>query len=143
MGAISFGEMLQTPEARAARRAQRRLGVRMRAAARIIAIPALIMMLYALYLFWRETWPFPRGAGATMYTIASTTTVPLGELLTSEDLLAANWWMSVSILALIALPGINVVLVLWENLRLRRWVDALAAAGVLALLLIGALSGKR
>jgi hypothetical protein len=135
--------MLQTPEARAARRAQRRLGVRMRAAARIIAIPALIMMLYALYLFWRETWPFPRGAGATMYTIASTTTVPLGELLTSEDLLAANWWMSVSILALIALPGINVVLVLWENLRLRRWVDALAAAGVLALLLIGALSGKR
>jgi hypothetical protein len=117
--------------------------VRIRTAARVIALPALIAMLYALFMFWRETWPFPRGAGATMWTIVSTTTVPVDELLTSEDFLAPNWWMSIGLLALIALPGINVALVLRENFRLHRWIDTLAASGVLVILICGALSGRR
>ncbi len=98
-------------------------------------------MIGALFVFWRDTWPFPVGVGATEWTIASTTTIPVSELFSTEDFLAPNWWMSVSILALIALPAVNVTLVLWENLRTRRWLDVAAALGVLAILLFGALSG--
>ena len=143
MSLTSWTESLANSDARSARRAQLRISLRIRTAARVIALPALIAMLYALFMFWRETWPFPRGAGATMWTIASTTTVPVGDLLTSEDFLAPHWWMSIGLLALIALPGINVALVLQENFRLHRWIDTLAAAGVLAILIFGALSGRR
>jgi hypothetical protein len=138
----SWSELLAAEDSRTARRAQLRISLGIRTAARVVALPAVIAMLYALFMFWRETWPFPRGAGATMWTIASTTTVPVDDLFASEDFLAPNWWMSIGLLALIALPGVNVALVLWESLRLRRWVDTLAAGGVLAILILGVLSGQ-
>ena len=143
MGLTSWSKLTASAATTSTRRARLRISLRMRAAARIIAIPALLIMIGALFMFWRETWPFPVGIGATEWTIASTTTISVGDLLSTEDFLAANWWMSIGILALIALPGVNVALVLWENLRLRRWLDAAAAVGVLAILLFGALSGRR
>jgi hypothetical protein len=128
---------------REARRVQRRIAVRTRAAARFVALPALAAMGIALVLFWRQTQPFPVGAGATAWTVASTPTVAFSQFLRSDNLWAPNWWMSVGLLALMLLPAINVMLVLWENLRRRRWPDATAALGVLALLAVGALIARR
>lgn len=139
-----WNELILEHERRAsARLAQRRIAVRIRRAARVVAVPALVAMVGGLILFSASTRPLPHGKGATAYVIASTPSIALADILDGADLLAPNWWMSIGILALIALPGINVALILWENLRLRRWSDALAAAGVLVILAAGALLTRR
>jgi hypothetical protein len=100
-------------------------------------------MVGGLVLFAVTTAPLPHGKGATSYVMASTPTIALADLLDATDRGAPNWWMSIGILALIGLPAINVGIILWENLKLHRWTDALAAAGVLTILVAGALLTRR
>jgi hypothetical protein len=139
-----WNELILADEGRAsARLVQRRIALRIRDAARIIALPALVAMVGGLIMFAVSTRPLPLGKGATAWVIASTPTIAFADLLNRSDLFAPNWWMSVGILALVALPGVNVTLILWENVRLRRWRDALAATGVLVILAAGALMARR
>jgi hypothetical protein len=47
--------------------------------------------------------------------------------------------MSLGLLALAALPAVTVLLILVQNLRHRRWLEALIAAGVTGILMLSVL----
>jgi len=143
MTGIPWQDLAAIEEESSLRLAQRRIAVRMRTVSRFVALPAFAAMLGGLFLFWADSRPLPIGKGATAYVIASVEVVKIADLANNQQVFAPQWWLSVGVLALIALPAVSVGLVLSENVRLRRWGDALAAVGVLSILALGVLIGHR
>jgi len=106
-----------------------------RRVSRAVAAPALLAMIGGLAAYlWAGRAANPGGGaigalpGPAVVSLTRMGQAPFG-------LMA----MSVGLLALAALPAVTVLLILVQNLRNRRWSEALIAAGVMGILMLSIL----
>lgn len=107
---------------------------------RLVALPALLLMLGGLLLY-AVSQP-DRGT-----RLPGPPSINLGELLNfgapiGGAVWAANLMMSLGLLGLALVPGITVAFILIEHLRGRRWQDAIVALVVVGVLTLSVFLGK-
>ena len=112
-----------------------------RRVARVVAVPALLLMFGGLLLYGISSGWFlerPRsglpGPAATSWLRSDH---PLAHLRSGE---AA---MGLGLLALALVPVITVSLILFDHVRDRRWKEAAVAASVVAIMALSAILGKK
>ncbi len=110
----------------------RRIAVTLQRLARFVVIPAAAVMLLGLLLFELRGEPIgdPLSHGV----------IPLRAIF-SQAVLSPLGAMSLGLLALALLPVANVLFILADGLRHKRWSDAGAAAAVAAILILGIFLG--
>jgi hypothetical protein len=110
----------------------RRIARNIQRIARIVAIPAAVVMLIGLVTFELR--------GGLTGDLLSQAVIPLSAIL-SRKVLSPLGAMSVGLLALSLLPMVNVLYIMVDSLIHRRWSDAGAAAAVAAILTLGIILG--
>lgn len=118
----------------------RRAALTVRRVARVVAVPALLLMLGGLLAY---------GIGSRQFLALGWGVLPgptagsLGQLTRSGRLLSGQAAMNLGLLALALVPAITVCLILLDYLRGRRWKDAVVAASVVAIMALSAILGKK
>lgn len=110
----------------------RRVAANIQLIARIVAIPAAVVMLVGLVTFQLR--------GGLTGELLSQAVIPL-EAILSRKVLSPLGAMSVGLLALSLLPMVNVLYIMVDSLLHRRWSDAGAAAAVATILTLGIILG--
>jgi hypothetical protein len=127
-------------------RTGQQLAIRLRLLSRLVAVPALTCMVGGLLAYWPTTMFDPGGIVAVSEMpppLPGPVVVPMDGLMDPSGSLAGFRAMSVGLLALIALPGGIVLLILVEQLRRRRWTEAMVALGVFSIIVISFLITRR
>jgi hypothetical protein len=118
----------------------RRAALTVRRVARMVAVPALLLMLGGLLAYGIGSRQFLAfGWGALPGPAAGS----LGQLTRSGRSLSGEAAMSLGLLALALVPAITVCVILLDYLRSRRWKDAAVAASVVAIMALSAILGKK
>ena len=124
----------------------RRVALIVRRVARIVAVPALLLMLGGLLAYgigsgWllRQAWAGLPGPGTVVLIRPGD---PPGHLFSGEAA-SGEAAMSLGLLALALVPAITVFLILLDHLRDRRWKEAAVAASVVAIMAFSAVLGKK
>lgn len=142
MAETDLDTLIAARSASPARRYGQQVAHIVRRVSRAVAAPALLAMVGGLAAYLTEVsgWGWAAraanpeaGAGRVLPGPAVASLTRLGQ---SSVGLAA---MSLGLLALAALPAITVLLILVQNLRNRRWLEALIAAGVMGILVLSVL----
>jgi len=129
----------------------RRVALIVRRVARIVAVPALLLMLGGLLAYgigsgWllRQAWAGLPGPGTVVLIRPGD---PPGHLFSGEaasgEAASGEAAMSLGLLALALVPAITVFLILLDHLRDRRWKEAAVAASVVAIMAFSAVLGKK
>lgn len=110
----------------------RRIALRLQRIARMIVAPAAALMLSGLVLYAASDATAAPGAASV---------VGLNEILT-RAVLSPLGAMSVGVLALALLPMVNVLYILADSVIVKRWADAVVAAIVAGILILGLILGR-
>ena len=118
-----------------------RVALIVRRVARVVAVPALLLMFGGLLLYGISSgWLLERlrvglpGSDATSWLRSDN---PLARLRSGEVA------MGLGLLGLALVPVITVSLILFDHLRDRRWKEAAVAASVVAIMALSAILGKK
>jgi uncharacterized membrane protein YjjB (DUF3815 family) len=118
----------------------RRVALIVRRVARIVAVPALLLMFGGLLAYGVSSGLLldRGGAGLPGPGVGSLT-----RLIGPGYILAGETAMSLGLLALALAPAITVFVILVDQLRSRRWKEAAVAASVVAIMALSAVLGKK
>lgn len=111
----------------------RRIALRLQRIARVVVAPASALMLLGLAWYALANGA-PSGPGGQ-------SVIQLNQILT-RAVVTPLGAMSVGLLALALLPMANVLYILVDSLRVRRWADAGVAAVVAGILILGLILGR-
>lgn len=106
------------------------VALRLQRIARVVVVPAAALMLAGLVAF------------AVTEASGQTGVLPITALFSRAALSPAGA-MSIGLLALVALPVINVLYILADRIATKRWLDAVAATLVAAILILGIFLGRQ
>ena len=118
----------------------RQMALTVRRVSRIVAGLALLLMVGGQFASWVGA-RTPDAAGTLMAQLPGPPAASFHKLFGAQTLRSPYGVMSLGILALAVLPTISVILILVDNLRARRWQEALVAAGVVAILVLSSVIG--
>jgi hypothetical protein len=118
----------------------RRAALIVRRVARMVAIPALLLMLGGLLAHGLSRGGLFAGSAVGL---PGPDVESLAQRTDGGRLLASGAAMSVGLLALALIPVITVSWILIDYLRSRRWREAAVAATVVAIMALSAVLGKR
>ncbi len=118
----------------------RRVALIVRRVARIVAVPALLLMFGGLLAYGVSSGLLldRGGAGLPGPGVGSLT-----RLIGPGYIFSGETAMSLGLLALALAPAITVFLILVDQLRSRRWKEAAVAASVVAIMALSAVLGKK
>jgi hypothetical protein len=134
-------DIISTHAGNAAQTYGRRVALIVRRVARIVAVPALLLMLGGLLAYSISSGQLLGRAWAGFPGPGTVVLVHPGGL--SERLFSGEAAMSLGLLALALVPAITVFLILVDHLRGRRWKEAVVAASVVAIMALSAVLGKK
>lgn len=118
----------------------RRVALIVRRVARIVAVPALLLMLGGLLVYGVSSGQLiERGDAGLPGSGLEDLSRPIGP----GNRFSGETAMSLGLLALALTPAITVFLILVDHLRGRRWKDAVVAASVVGIMALSAVLGKK